>query len=83
MNIQQLRVYLIQKKDGRLIFDEHNSLNILQKKTRLKLINYLADLIDDEYEGDASQIEIGWICLATVELFPCLKDENGGIVCII
>lgn len=47
------------------------------------LINYLVEFIDDEYEGNASQIEIGWICEATIVLFPCLQDEHGGIVSII
>lgn len=74
---------MIRKKNGQNIFDEHNVLNTLQKKTRLMLINYLVEFIDDEYEGNASQIEIGWICEATIVLFPCLQDEHGGIVSII
>lgn len=68
------------KKDGHLIFDEYDVSLALQKKTRVKLINYLADLIDDEYESNASQTEIGWICQATITLFPCLEDDQGGIV---
>lgn len=57
--------------------------NSLEKKTRVQLINYLADLIHDEYEDTATQMEIGYICTAAVELFPSLRDENGGIVCMI
>lgn len=66
-----------------MIFQEYELSNELQKKTRWKLINYLVDFIDDEYDGNASQIEIRWICQALVEIFRCLQDENGGIVRII
>lgn len=62
------------------MFDEYQISNTLQKKARFTLMNYLVDFIDDEYEGNASKVEIGWICQATVALFPCLQDEHGGIV---
>lgn len=77
-----MRQYLIQKKDGLMILDVHALSNCLQKKSRIKLINYLADLIDDQFDGNASQNEIISICTATAELFPSLQDVDGGIVCI-
>lgn len=63
-----------------MILDEHGLSNCLQKRSRTKLINYLADLVDDQFECYASQNEIISICTATVELFPSLQDVDGGIV---
>lgn len=77
---QKLKTYLTVKKGAQFIFDQHETTNMLMKGTRLKLLDYLCDLIDEEYGGEASRREIEMICRATIELFSSLKDKDGGIV---
>lgn len=36
----------------------------------------LADLIDEDYGGDANYKEIVELCLATIKLFNCLEGED-------
>lgn len=51
----------------------------LKKATRCKLIAFIVDLINEQYSAP-TQKEIASVCHATIKLFPCLKDETGGIV---
>lgn len=76
---QQLRTFLIEKKDAEFIFIEHETAGTLKKPTRCQLIGFIADLINEQY-CSAKQKEISNICHATIELFPSLQDGNGGIV---
>lgn len=79
---QQLRCYLVSRKNAEFILHEHERRNALMKKSRLKLMSILVDLIDDEFGGNATNTEIRFICEATVQLFPSLADEDGGIVSV-
>lgn len=45
----------------------------------MRLVNALADLIDDEYGGRASYNEIKSICLATIKLFHCLEGQDNSM----
>lgn len=45
-------------------------------------MSLLVDLIDDEFGGNATNTEIRFICEATIQLFPSLADEDGGIVSV-
>lgn len=67
------------KKFGESILSESQQLS---KQMRIKLVNYLGDLISEDFDGNASKSEINIICAATIQLFPSLADENGGIVSI-
>lgn len=69
----------MRKNAGKIIIEYQES-NVLTKKSRCKLMNLLVDLIEEDYGGDATTIEIKSICEATVTLFPSLVDESGGIV---
>lgn len=79
-NFKQLRNYLEMQKKAGTIIKEHEQLNALTKKSRVKLMNLLAELIEEDYGDAATPTEIKSICQATITLFPSLKDETGGIV---
>ncbi|XP_055307057.1 uncharacterized protein LOC129571306 [Sitodiplosis mosellana] len=79
MTVAQLRHYLEVRKNAGSIITEHQQKHALTKKSRLKLINLLADLIKEDYDDNATEFEIKSICLATVTIFPSLADETGGI----
>lgn len=76
---QQLRAFLITNKNAESIFLEHETTSALKKASRCKLVGFIAEMINEQYCAP-TQNEIASICRATIKLFPCLKDETGGIV---
>lgn len=68
------------KKNYEFILSEHDRTGTIVKKTRIKLVNCLSQLIDESYAGSATVTEIRAICEATIKMFPCLQGPNGGIV---
>lgn len=46
----------------------------------MKLIDCLSALIDEEYAGSATVVEIKSICEAAIEICPSMKGPSGGIV---
>ena len=69
----------MRKNAGHIVI-EHQQTNALTKRNKMKLINLLADLIKEDYDDNATQIEIKSICQTVVTLFPSLADKAGGIV---
>lgn len=76
-----MRNYLVIKKNSQYIINEHDRTGSLTKKSRVKLVDFLSQLIDEEYSGTATPKEIESICFAVVSMFSSLKDKDGGIVC--
>lgn len=76
---QQLASYLKIVKNCEWMFIENERSGFLKVYTRKRLINALADLIDEEYAGKANDIEIMHICVATIGLFKCLEGQDDDI----
>lgn len=76
---QQLESYLKVRENCDYMFIECKRLGRLNKRTRLKLMTVLVCLIDDEFGGHASEVEIGSICRATIAAFPSLEGVNAEI----
>lgn len=67
------------RKNLQQLFEENKRKNQISKVNRVKLVNTLALLIQEQYAGNATHTEIGCICEEVIGLFPCLKGANASI----
>lgn len=76
MILQQLSTYLKTQEKLEPLFIEHRRLGYLKIPSRIRLVNALAQLIVNEYAGNANGVEIMSICCATIENFESLEGED-------
>lgn len=85
MCLQDFRQYIM-NNDGKFILDEGERLLFLQATTMRKLVNLMLNYMKIKFGLNASDVQIKQLCLACVNIIPCIKTPNssiGGIVCTV